>query len=133
MTKMFTLDDFFRTSIGLDPWQRLAGEAQNYPPHNIEKINDEAYRLTLAVAGFDREELEVSLHQGVLTIRGERLKDDDASRFLYRGIASREFTRRFKLDANMLVDAVTLDKGLLVIDLVREVPEEQKPKLIPIG
>ncbi len=109
-------------------------EQDNYPPFDIEKLSDDSYRITLAVAGFKREDLDITAHQNMLVISGRR--GESRSRdgnFLHVGIATRAFERRFELADFVRVDNADLADGMLVIDLVREVPEAMKPKKILVG
>ncbi|KAK0330646.1 hypothetical protein LTR94_032042, partial [Friedmanniomyces endolithicus] len=106
--------------------------AENYPPFNLERLADDRYRITLAVAGFARDEIEITAQQNMLLVTGK--KDDKANspNFLHVGIANRSFERRFELADFVFVEDARLNDGLLVIDLVREVPEAMKPKTIAI-
>lgn len=108
--------------------------ASGYPPYNIEVMGDDAFRLTLAVAGFNKDDIEVTSHNGLLTVEGRKEEIvEENQKFLYRGIANRAFTRQFHL--NDYVDVVDADMkdGLLIIDLRRELPEALKPRKIDIG
>ena len=109
-------------------------EQDNYPPFDIEKLGDDSYRITLAVAGFKREEIEIVAHQNVLTITGRRGEDRNKDgNFLHMGIANRAFERRFELADFVRVSGADLADGLLRIALQREVPEAMKPRKIDIG
>jgi len=109
-------------------------EQDNYPPYDIEKLGDDSYRITLAVAGFKREEVEIVAHQNVLTITGRRAEDRSKDgNFLHIGIANRAFERRFELADFVRVTGAELADGLLRIALQREVPEAMKPRKIDIG
>ncbi len=135
----FDFSPLFRTAIGFD---RLPGVIESamrsnvgvdaYPPYNIEKLSDDAYRVTLAVAGFDRSELSVEMRDGMLLVCGQR-EPAEASAFLHRGIAGRSFERRFQLAEHVEVRSASLVNGLLTIDIVRELPEALKPRRIEIG
>ncbi len=109
-------------------------EQDNYPPFDIEKLGDDSYRITLAVAGFKREEIDIVAHQNMLTITGRRGEDRgrDGS-FLHMGIATRAFERKFELADFVRVTAADLSDGLLRIELEREIPEAMKPRKIDIG
>lgn len=131
MTRTLNAENILRNTIGFDPFWRVSAATGTFPPHNIEQVTDEQYRLTLAVAGFKQDEITISLQHGVLTITG-RKSVESAANFLYRGIAQRNFLREFKLGADTLVTSAVLEDGLLVIDIERVVPEEEKPKFIPI-
>lgn len=132
---MFT-ETLLRNAIGYaDPLEKFASLVQNsngYPPHNIEKLDEHRFRLTLAVAGFSKNDIEMELKDGLLTIRSTIKSDDDEKQYLYRGIASRNFTRYFKLGENVEVTTASMEDGLLTVDLERIVPEALKPKLIEI-
>jgi len=109
-------------------------EQDNYPPFDIEKLSDDSYRITIAVAGFKRDEIEIVAHQNLLTITGRRAeqKGSDGS-FLHMGIANRAFERRFELADFVRVSGAGLADGLLSIELAREIPEAMKPRRIAIG
>lgn len=137
MTNAMTMADaLFRNAIGYDPLQRFAemvATSNNYPPHNIEKINEDRYRLTLAIAGFSREEVEIILQKGMLIITGSKATEaTERPEFMYQGIAFRDFSRQFKLGEHVEVTSANLKDGLLVIDLERRLPDEQKAKVIMI-
>jgi molecular chaperone IbpA len=104
---------------------------QSYPPYNLIKIDDDNYMLTLAVAGFTKKEVEVTLNNGTLTITGVIAEDDDHE-YLHKGIALRKFTRTFALGEYMEVISAEMDNGMLYVSVRREVPEEKKPKQITI-
>src|SRR5437763_7659521 len=112
---------------------RVDSAAVTYPPYNIEKTGEDAYRLTMAVAGFSPAELDVTVQENTLLVTGKAQKEDeDGSGYLHRGIARRAFERRFSLADHMKVTGASLDNGLLHVDLVREVPEAMKPRQIKI-
>jgi molecular chaperone IbpA len=138
---MRTVLDFsplHRSSIGFDRVFELLESAartpqpDNWPPFDSIKISDDQYRITMAVAGFTRDDLQISLQDNMLTVSGER-RTDHIGEVLHRGIANRPFTRRFELAEHMQVVSADLRDGLLVIDLKREIPEALKPRHIPIG
>jgi molecular chaperone IbpA len=106
--------------------------AENYPPFNLERVADDRYRITLAVAGFARDEIEITAQQNLLLVAGKKDGNADHANFLHLGIANRSFERRFELADFVFVEDARLNDGLLVIDLVREVPEAMKPKKIGI-
>lgn len=112
--------------------QTRGSSGDNYPPFNIEKRGDDAYRITLAVAGFRPADLDITAQQNLLVVQGRKSEDAQAQ-FLHVGIANRGFERRFELADYVRVEAANLENGLLIIDLVREVPEAMKPKKIAIG
>ena len=130
----------YRSTVGFDRLANLLDSAlqQNhtngYPPYNIEATDENQYSITLAVAGFTEEELDIQTEKGVLTIRGEKAPVEKTERnFLYQGIASRTFERKFELADHVNVTDAKLENGILNIDLVKEVPEAMKPKKIAIG
>ena len=129
----------FRTAIGFDRLARLvdnaaaASEATSYPPYNIEKTGDDTYRLTMAVAGFKPEEIDMIVQDNTLLISGRVKEEGQRSEILYRGIAARAFERRFVLADHMVVDGADLQHGLLHVGLRRVVPEALKPRKIVIG
>ena len=134
-----TLDfaPLFRTAIGFDRLARLAdaataGDVPTYPPYNIEKTGEDSYRLTMAVAGFRPEDLEVVVKENTLTVTGKQA-DQAKGQVLYRGIAGRAFERRFVLADHIEVDNADLQNGLLHVGLRRVVPEALKPRRIAIG
>jgi molecular chaperone IbpA len=136
---MFDLTPFYRSSVGFDRLFRLldeaqSGEIQAYPPYNIEKTAENAYRITMAVAGFAQDEISIEAKGNVLTVTGKKdVKADGKTEFLHQGIAGRSFERRFHLADYVEVKGADLDHGLLHISLVREVPEAMKPRQIAIG
>jgi molecular chaperone IbpA len=112
---------------------RVDESALTYPPYNIEKTGEDSYRVTMAVAGFSQDELNITVQEGVLTVTGKAVKEEEPKQFLHRGIARRAFERRFELADHIQVRGANLTNGLLHIDLVREVPEAMKPRSIKIG
>jgi molecular chaperone IbpA len=136
----FDFSPLFRSTIGFDRFARLVDAATRvdssalaYPPYNIEKTGEDAYRLTMAVAGFSQAEIDVTVHESTLTVTGKGQEKDEEDRYLHRGIARRAFERRFSLADHIKVTGASLDNGLLHVDLVREVPEAAKPRRIQIG
>lgn len=139
---MRTLDltPLFRSSVGfdhmtrlLDAAMRLDDGATSYPPYNIEKTGENAYRITMAVAGFGESDLSITAKDNTLIIAGKLSKpEEDNKKFLYRGIAGRAFERRFEVAEYIKVEGASLENGLLHVDLVREVPEAAKPRRIRI-
>ncbi len=130
----------YRTTVGfdhlsslLDAVSRSDNAAGGYPPYNIELLEKDSYRITMAVAGFTQEELDIQAEQQTLTVKGKRETDSTEHNYLHQGIAARNFERRFQLAEHIEVTAARLENGLLHIDLVREIPEAMKPKRIPIG
>jgi molecular chaperone IbpA len=112
---------------------KLASNQQKYPPYNIIKADDNTYIIELAVAGFNEEDFDIELHNGVLTIKGIVGESDSAINFVYKGIAARSFERRFTLADTVQVDTVSLDRGMLTVKLVDIIPDEKKPRKISIG
>ena len=135
----FDLSPYRRSMVGFDRVfdmlenQNRATSGDKYPPFNIEKRRDDAYRITLAVAGFRPNELDITAHQNLLIVQGRKNDDPGDGEFLHVGIAQRGFERRFELADYVRVENADLADGLLTIDLVREVPEAMKPKKIAIG
>ena len=129
----------FRTAIGFDRLARLvdtateAAAAPSYPPYNIEKTGEETYRLTMAVAGFGPEDIEMVVKDNTLIVTGRAGAEQSKSEVLYRGIAGRAFERRFVLADHIVVDGADLQHGLLHVGLKRVVPEALKPRRITIG
>ena len=138
--RAFDFSPLFRSTVGFDRLFDLLDSAgqydtsQTYPPYNIERTDETHYRITLAVAGFAEKDLNVEVREGVLSVQGKR---EDAAQsksgYLYQGIAGRAFDRRFQLAENVEVVGAKLENGLLHIDLERVVPEEQKPRRVPIN
>ena len=135
----FDFSPLFRSTIGFDRMARLVdaatrvdSSASAYPPYNIEVVGEDAYRLTMAVAGFARDEIDLTVHENTLIVTGKTESKDENGRYLHRGIARRAFERRFSLADHIKVVGASLDNGLLHVDLVREVPEAMKPRSIPI-
>lgn len=139
--RTFDLSPLFRSSVGFD---RMMNQLENsawydesensYPPYNIEKTGEYDYRISMAVAGFSEDELTLETRDNTLLISGERRRADDGERrYLYQGIPAQSFRRTFQLADHVKVTGARLDKGLLFIELVREVPEEMKPRRIEIN
>jgi len=135
----FDFAPLFRTAIGFDRLARLmdtaasAAEAPSYPPYNIEKTGEDTYRLTMAVAGFRPDELDMVVKDNTLVVSGKVANDAQKGEVLYRGIAGRAFERRFVLADHIVVDGADLQNGLLHVGLKRVVPEALKPRRITIG
>lgn len=137
----FDLTPLFRTSIGFDRMAQLLDQANridqtpSYPPYNIESLDDNNYRITLALAGFSNKDLTITSEQNTLTVSGkiETERDDKGKNFIHRGIATRTFERRFQLADHVRVKGANMDNGLLHIELEREIPEAMKPRTIEIG
>lgn len=138
--RQFDLTPLYRSTVGFDRLfsmlDQFSGEgAPTYPPYNIEVTGENAYRISVAVAGFSQGELSIETKESTLAIRGEKLAggDERKTEVLYQGIAARAFERRFQLADFVQVTGASLENGLLHVDLVREVPEAKKPRSIPIG
>ena len=138
---MRTIDfsPLYRSAVGFDRLAALldaaaaTDSASGYPPYNIETTGDNAYRVEIAVAGFRPEDLTIEVKENVLTVQGRKAANDETRRFLHRGLAERNFERRFQLADHVVVTGASSENGLLHIDLVREVPEAQKPRTIAIN
>lgn len=138
---MRTIDisPLFRHSVGFDRMQRLLESATQseqstaYPPYNIEQVGDEGYQVTVAVAGFAENELDITLTDRTLVVTGKSERDESERSYLHRGIAGRAFERRFELADHIQVKGAKLENGLLHIGLVRVVPEHEKPRKIDIA
>ena len=136
----FDFSPLYRSAIGIDRFASLLDEAlrsdaqPSYPPYNIELVNDNEYRITMAVAGFAEHELEIEVKGDSLTITGRKEKVAEGDKkYLYQGIAGRGFERRFQLADHVRVNGAKLEHGLLHIDLLREIPEALKPRKIAIN
>ncbi len=142
--RSFDLTPFYRSTVGFDRLFSLLDQTSGqssengspgYPPYNIERTGDNAFRITVAVSGFSQNELSIVAKENTLTIKGEKVANensDSKSEVLYRGIAARAFERVFQLADFVLVKNASLENGLLHVDLVREIPEAKKPRSIPI-
>ncbi len=137
-----TLDwtPYRRSTVGFDRLfdfleQANSNGAENYPPFDIERVADDRFRITIAVAGFKSDEIDITSHQNLLTVTGRKaeVEGGDKRQLLHNGIANRAFERRFQLADFVRVDVADLADGLLTLDLVREVPEAMKPRKISIG
>ena len=139
MSTAFSLAPLFRSSVGFDRFNDLFETAlrnepgSTYPPYNVEKHGDDQYRIVVAAAGFQEEDLELQVEKGVLTISGGKRDSNEGVTFLHQGIAQRAFKLSFRLADHIEIKAADLRNGLLSIDLVRIVPEEAKAKRIPIN
>ncbi|MGB3864416.1 MAG: Hsp20 family protein [Xanthobacteraceae bacterium] len=139
--RTFDLTPFYRSTVGFDRLFSLLDQAPGdsapgYPPYNIERTGENAYRISVAVSGFAQDELSIVAKENTLTIKGEKIANDNTQNkpeVLYRGIAARAFERVFQLADFVQVKNATLENGLLHVDLVREIPEANKPRNIPIG
>lgn len=139
MSTAFSLAPLFRSSVGFDRFNDLFESAlrnepsSSYPPYNVEKHADDQYRIVIAAAGFQEEDLELQVEKGVLTVSGGKRDANESVTYLHQGIAQRAFKLSFRLADHIEVKAAALSNGLLNIDLLRVVPEEAKPKRIPIS
>ena len=138
--RTFDLSPLFRASVGFDNLARVFDAATrpddshfSYPPYNIAKAGEDAYRITFAVAGFGENDLDVQVENNTLTVSGKVVQDNDAATYLYRGIAGRSFERKFELANHIQVSGARFENGLLHIELKREVPEALKPRKVAIG
>ena len=136
--RTFDLSPLMRSSVGFDHLNRLLDSALTsdgaaaYPPYNIEKVSEDDYRVTMAVAGFSPEELTITVQEGTLILAG-KAKDEDGERtFLHRGIAKRAFERRFELADTIQVGEASFENGLLQVELRRVIPEHKKPRNVEI-
>ncbi|OYW45221.1 MAG: heat-shock protein [Sphingomonadales bacterium 32-68-7] len=136
----FDFTPYRRSTVGFDRlFDLLEGQARsnaagdNYPPFNIERRGDDSYRITLAVAGFRSPDIDITAQQNLLIVQGRKREDETTGEMVHVGIANRGFERRFELADFVRVEHADLADGLLVIDLVREVPEAMKPRKIAIG
>ena len=139
--RTYNLTPFYRSTVGFDRLFSLLDQATSdgspgYPPYNIERTGENAYRISVAVSGFAKEELSIVAKENTLTIKGEKVANENSknkAEVLYRGIAARAFERVFQLADFVAVKNASLEHGLLHVDLVREIPEAKKPRSIPIS
>ncbi|MFD1332102.1 Hsp20 family protein [Methylopila musalis] len=138
--RQFDLSPLYRSTVGFDRLFSLldgvaggSDAAPGYPPYNIERTSENGYRVTVAVAGFAEPDLAIEVKENALTVRGEKRAEERRGELLHQGIAARAFERRFQLADHVQVTGASLENGLLHIDLVREVPEAKKPRVIAIG
>jgi molecular chaperone IbpA len=136
--RTFDYSPFYRATVGFDRVFDLLDSvasqsgSNGYPPYNIEKAGDNAYKIVMAVAGFAEAELNVTQKENELLVTGQTANGQDDKQYLYRGIAGRNFDRRFQLADHVKVVGAKLANGLLTIELQREIPEEKKPRAIPV-
>ncbi|GHA84941.1 Hsp20 family protein [Modicisalibacter luteus] len=141
MNTAFSLEPLFRHSIGFDRFNDLFERAfegtttSSFPPYNVEKHGDNEYRIVLAVAGFTEKDLSIKLEGGVLTVSGSKADEKGADNvsYMHQGIAQRSFKLTYRLEDHIEVQGARLENGLLVIDLLREIPEAEKPREIEIN
>jgi molecular chaperone IbpA len=138
--RQFDLAPLYRNTVGFDRLFSMLDQmvgvdsAPSYPPYNIERTGENAYRISVAVAGFTDQDLSIEVKENALTIRGEKtVSDERKADVLYQGIAARTFERRFQLADGVQVTGAALENGLLHVDLVREIPEAKKPRRIEIA
>lgn len=140
--RQFDLAPLYRNTVGFDRLFSMIDQigtvepAPTYPPYNIERTGENAYRISVAVAGFTQDDLSIEVKENALTIRGDRKAATDGEArpdVLYQGIAARSFERRFQLADYVQVNGAKLEHGLLHVDLVREIPEAKKPRQVPIN
>lgn len=136
----FDFSPLYRSAIGfdrmanlLDNISRAEQNQPSYPPYNIELTGEDKYRITMAVAGFDRSEIQLEVNQNHLTVSASKPQEQEARTYLHQGIAARSFERRFQLADHVQVKTAHYENGLLHIDLQRVIPEAMKPRQIPIG
>ncbi|GEP05491.1 Hsp20 family protein [Methylobacterium oxalidis] len=137
--RTYDVAPLFRSSVGFDRLFDLLTQAERvepsaaWPPYNIEKVAEDAYRITMAVAGFTAEDIELTQHDTALLVAGQRKGQDGEHQYLHRGIAARTFRQTFNLAEHVKVTGATLENGLLTVELKREVPEALKPRRIAIN
>jgi len=136
--RSYDLTPLYRTTVGFDRMFDLLdnlgkSEATGFPPYNIERVDEDRYRITLAVAGFAEGDLEIELHENSLKVVGARPEGDEARSYLHQGIAGRSFERRFQLADHVRIEGARLINGLLNIELRRELPEAKRPRKIEIN
>ena len=136
--RQFDFAPLYRSTVGFDRLAKLMDsvggfDAEGYPPYNIERLGENEYRITMAVAGFDKDEFNIEVKEQSLVVSGQKQPDDKERTFLHRGIAARSFERRFQLADFVEVKGADLQNGLLHIDLVRNIPERMKPRTIAIN
>lgn len=135
----FDFSPLYRTTVGFDHLSTLldtvnrADSGNGYPPYNIELLDTDQYQISMAVAGFAEAELNIQTEKNTLLVKGLHGEETDSKNFLHRGIAARNFERRFQLADHVEVTSARLSNGLLYIDLVRKIPDAMQPKNIPIG
>ena len=136
---MFDLTPLYRSTVGFDRLGRMLNEASAfetpaYPPYNIERLSDDEYRITMAVAGFAPEDIAIEVKGNALTVSGKKAEQAETkTEFLHQGIAARAFERRFQVADHVQVQGAGMENGLLHVSLKREVPESLKPRTIPVN
>ena len=134
---MFDLTPLYRTGVGFDRLAKMLDEVNNfdapsYPPYNIERTGEHEYRITMAVAGFTADEINIEVKENALSVTGRKAEREDKPQYLHQGLAARNFERRFQLADHVEVTGATMENGLLHVDLKREIPEAMKPRTIAI-
>lgn len=136
----FDFSTLYRTTVGFDHLSTLLDNihrsdraTNSYPPYNIELINENNYQITMAVSGFNSDELDIKSEHRTLAIKGQKHPDENTRNYLHQGIAARNFERKFQLADHIKITGAQLENGLLHIDLARDIPEAMKPKTIPIN
>ena len=139
MTKL-DFAPLYRSTIGFDNVASLFDtdaaakrNQQSYPPYNIQRVDENSYKITMAVAGFSEDEIDITAENDILIISTQKSLSDEEKNYLYRGIAERDFRRQFKLDKYIKVINASLENGLLHVTLEREIPDAMKPRKIPIN
>jgi molecular chaperone IbpA len=135
---MFDLTPLYRTGVGFDRLAKMLDEVNNfdaptYPPYNIERTGENSFRISMAVAGFTADELNIEVKNNGLTVTGQKAEREQKNEFLHQGIAARNFERRFQLADHVEVTGAEMENGLLHVDLKREIPEAMKPRTIAIN
>ena len=136
--RQFDFAPLYRSTVGFDRLAQLLDsvggfDADGYPPYNIERLADNEYRITMAVAGFGEQDIDITAQENMLVVKGQIKQPDESVEYLHRGIAQRPFEHRFQLADHVKVVGARLTNGLLDVELVREVPETMKPRKIEIG
>ncbi len=137
--RTYDLTPLYRTAIGFDRLAKMLNDGQrsesetSYPPYNIELVDENAYKIVMAVAGFQLSELDIETEHQTLRVTGRKAKKELETTFLHRGIATRDFEHKFQLADHVKVTGANLENGLLTVALVREIPEALKPRKIAIG
>lgn len=138
--RQFDLTPLYRSAIGFDRLASMIDDASrneqtqnSYPPYNIELISEHAYRITMAIAGFDKSEVSINTEHGMLTVSGSKKSDETERQYLHQGIAARGFERKFQLADHVRVTNASMENGLLHVELIQEIPEAMKPRSITIN
>ena len=138
--RQFDLTPLYRSAIGFDRLASMIDDASrneqtqnSYPPYNIELISEHAYRITMAIAGFDKSEVSINTEHGMLTVSGSKKADETERQYLHQGIAARGFERKFQLADHVRVTGASMENGLLHVELIQEIPEAMKPRAITIN